>query len=152
MARFFPSIAQLAAFVLSAVLLTVLLIIASSQFALGALIQMGVSIPFAVRLDTTLHDLANMWPLIAPIFGIGLLIAMIVAGFIARWVGILPDLVYALTGFAAVGVTIWALQALFQITAIAATRELEGVIVFCLVGGLTGYIYHRAAVRLSSTR
>ena len=144
-----PWLATVLAYIVSIVLLSVLLSIAAAQFALGALIQIGVAIPFSVRLETTLHDIANMWPLMAPIFGTGLLIALIVASFISRWVQILPDLVFAWAGFAAIATTIFAMKTLFQITPIVATRELDGVIVFSLIGGLCAYAYRQSKLRLT---
>jgi len=144
-----PWLAAILAYILSVVLLTILLSIAATQFALGALIQIGVAIPFAVRLETTLHDIANMWPLLTPIFGFGLLVSLIVAGLISRWVKILPDLVFALAGFAAVATTITAMEMAFQLSGIVATRELNGVIVFSLIGGLSAYAFRQSKLRLT---
>ena len=144
-----PWLAAVLAYILSTALLTVLLSIAAAQFALGALIQIGVAIPFAVRLETTLHDIANMWPMLAPIFGTGLLVSLVVASLIARWVKVLPDLVFALAGFAAVATTIFAMEMALQLSGIVATRNLDGVIVFSLIGGLSAYAYRQSKLRLT---
>ena len=75
---------------------------------------LGVDISFATRVSTTLYDIVSMQPLFGSIFGIGFLIAMLVGHLIAKWVKILPDLVFALAGLASVAVTLWSLTAAFQ--------------------------------------
>ncbi len=121
----------------------------STQFNLGHLVALGADISFATRLSTTLHDIVKMQPLFAAIFGTGLLIALLVGTLITRWVKVLPSLVFALAGFAAVMTTLLALKAAFQITAIGATRELDGFISLCLVGAFAGYVYARVSARLN---
>ncbi len=152
MNSFIPSKANIVGFILSCVFLTLCLVITSTQFALGALIQLGVDISFSTRLDTTLHDLVSMGPVIGILFSIGMLLAIIVGAQIARLVGILPSLVFALAGFAAVLVTITALKSLLDITAIVATRNWDGYLLFWLIGALTGYLYRQISARLTPAK
>ena len=152
MNSFIPSKANIVGFILSCVFLTLCLVITSTQFALGALIPLGVDISFSTRLDTTLHDLVSMGPVIGILFSIGMLLAIIVGAQIARLVGILPSLVFALAGFAAVLVTITALKSLLDITAIVATRNWDGYLLFCLIGALTGYLYRQISARLTPAK
>ncbi len=149
MRNLIPSFGTFARFIVCCVVLTFCLVVTSTQFALGALIDLGVDISFASRVQTTLHDLQSMSPLVGIIFGVGMLIAMIVGSYIARVVGILPGLVFALAGFASVAVTIASTKLAFDITVIVATRHWDGYIAFCLIGALSGYVFHRLASRPS---
>ena len=150
MNRFLPRRAQLLGFLIALVVLNVVGVIISTQFNIGHLLRLGVEVPFSLRLSTTLHDIVSMQPLFGAIFGVGLLVAMIVATLIANWVKILPDMVYGLAGFAAVLVTLMALKAAFQITAIGAAREWDGFLSLCLVGALSGYVYSIAMTRFDA--
>ena len=150
MNRFFLLLAQLLGFLTAFVILNVVGVIISTQFNIGHLLRLGVEVPFSLRLSTTLHDIFSMQPLFGAIFGVGLLIAMIVATLIANWVKILPDVVYALAGFAAILVTLMALKAVFQITAIGAAREWDGFLSLCLVGALSGYVYSIVMTRFDA--
>lgn len=148
MGKFLPRRADVLGFIVALLVLNIIGVIVSTQFNLSHLLALGIDVPFSVRLTTTLHDIVYMQPLFGVIFGIGLLIAMIVGHFIAKLVKILPDLVFALAGFAAIGVTLLALKAAFQITAIGATREWEGFLSLCLVGALSGFAYSAASARI----
>ena len=150
MSRFLPRRAQLLGFLVALLVLNIIGVIISTQFNLGHLLRIGVEVPFSLRLSTTLHDIVSMQPLFGSIFGIGLLIAMVVATLIAKWVKILPDVVFALAGFACVVVTLTALKAAFQITAIGAAREWDGFLSLCLVGALAGYAYSVATARFDA--
>lgn len=149
MTHFIPSKGNIVGFIVSCVFLTICLVVTSTQFALGALIQIGVDISFSTRLHTTLHDLVSMGPVVGILFSIGMLIAIIIGAQIARLVGILPSLVFALAGFAAVMVTITSMKSLLDITAIAATRNWDGYLLFCIIGALTGYVYRQISARLT---
>lgn len=120
-----------------------------TQFNLGHLLALGIDVPFSTRLATTLQDIVSLQPLFGLIFGSGFLIAMITGHFIARWVKILPDLVFVLSGFAAMSVTLFALKAAFDITAIGAAREWDGFLSLCLVGALSGYAFSVLRARLN---
>jgi hypothetical protein len=74
---------------------------------------------------------------------------MIVGSYIAGWVKILPDVVFALAGFAAMAVTLFALKAAFQLTAIGAAREWDGFLSLCVVGALSGYAFSAIVTRLT---
>ena len=141
MQRFLPARAKLLGFVAAFIVLNLTGVAVQTQFNLGHLLALGIDVPFSTRMTTTLHDIGVMQPLFGGIFGSGLLIAMIVGHYISRLVKILPDLVFALAGFAAMAVTLSALKAAFQITAIGAAREWDGFLSLCLVGALAGYVF-----------
>ncbi len=134
-------------FIVAWLVLSQLGIIISTQFVMASLVNMGVEVPFSMRLDTTWHDMVSMMPLFSIIFGTGFLIAMLVGTVLTRWIKILPELVYTLAGFAAVGTTLWSIKTAFQITPIAAARSLTGIIALCLAGAVAGYIYQRMTNR-----
>lgn len=141
MSKFLPSRANGVGFLAGLLVLNIIGVIVSTQFNLGHLLALGVEVSFATRVQTTLFDIASMQPLFGVIFGVGFLIAMIVGHFIAKWVKILPDLVFGLAGFAAVAVTLLALKAAFNLTAIGAAREWDGFLSLALVGALSGYAF-----------
>ena len=135
------------AFIVGWVMLIFLFIFTATQFNLAEIAALGLNVPFADRLATTAHDLVGGLPLIATIFGFGFIIAMPITGIIARWVKILPHVAHALGGFAGVGVTLFALKALFAITPIGAARDVDGFIALCLSGAVAGYVYSALKAR-----
>ena len=94
-------------------------------------------------------DAGSIWRQPDRVIIIGFLIAMIVGHFIAKLVKILPDMVFALAGFAAMAVTLLSMKAVFQITAIGAAREWEGFLSLCVVGALAGYAFSAAKTRFA---
>jgi len=149
MQRFFPNRAQFFGFITAFIVLNVVGATVQTQFNLGHLLALGIDVPFSTRISTTLHDIVSLQPLFGAIFGIGFLIAMIVGHVIAKLVKTQPDLVFALAGFAAMGVTLLALKAAFQITAIGAAREWDGFLSLCVVGALAGYAFSVAKTRFA---
>lgn len=123
---------------------------ATTQFVLARLIDLGIDIPLIVRVSATLDDIAGLLltPLFAPIFGVGLLVAMLVGALIVRFIKIWPKAVFALAGFAAIFTTFLLLRTAFDITPIAAARTTAGTLTMCVIGGLAGYIFGYVAERL----
>ena len=149
MQRFLPNRAQLFGFITAFIVLNVIGATVQTQFNLGHLLALGIDVPFSTRISTTLYDIVSLQPLFGTIFGIGFLIAMIVGHVIAKLVKTLPDLVFALAGFAAMGITLLALKAAYQITAIGAAREWDGFLSLCVVGALAGYAFSVAKTRFA---
>ena len=149
MKRFLPNRAQFLGFITAFIVLNVIGATVQSQFNLGHLLALGIDVPFSTRISTTLHDIVSLQPLFGVIFGIGFLIAMIVGHFIAKLVKILPDMVFALAGFAAMAVTLLSMKSVFQITAIGAAREWDGFLSLCVVGALAGYAFSVAKTRFA---
>lgn len=135
------------AFIVGWVMLIFLFIFTATQFNLAEIAALGLNVPFADRLATTAHDLVGGLPLIATIFGFVFIIAMPITGIMARWVKIFPHVAHALGGFAGVGVTLFALKALFAITPIGAARDIDGFIALCLSGAVAGYVYSALKAR-----
>tara|TARA_B110000977_G_C10980447_1_gene455913 strand:+ start:276 stop:734 length:459 start_codon:yes stop_codon:yes gene_type:complete len=151
MGKFLTTKAQCLGFLAGLLVLNIIGAVVSTQFNLGHLLALGVDIPFGMRLSTTFHDVYKMQPLFGVIFGVGFSIAMVVGHFIAKWVKILPNLVFAISGFTSMLVTLVSLTTIFQITAIGAAREWDGFISLCLVGALAGYTYSLVSTRLKAT-
>ena len=147
MKNILPRRRTILAFIVGWVMLIFLFIFTATQFNLAEIAALGLNVPFADRLATTAHDLVGGLPLIATIFGFGFIIAMPITGIIARWVKILPHVAHALGGFAGVGVTLFALKALFSITPIGAARDIDGFIALCLSGAVAGYVYSALKAR-----
>ena len=147
MKNIFPRRQTVLAFIVGWVMLIFLFIFTATQFNLAEIAALGLNVPFADRLATTAHDLVGGLPLIATIFGFVFIIAMPITGIIARWVKILPHVAHALGGFAGVGVTLFALKALFAITPIGAARDIDGFIALCLSGAVAGYVYSALKAR-----
>ena len=120
MSKFLPSRANGIGFLVGLLVLNIIGVIVSTQFNLGHLLALGVEVSFATRIQTTLFDIASMQPLFGAIFGTGFLIAMVVGHFIAKWVKVLPDLVFALAGFAAIWTMISIMNQALPVTGIAA--------------------------------
>ncbi|MCH1569368.1 MAG: hypothetical protein L7U47_08145 [Alphaproteobacteria bacterium] len=151
MQRILPNKSQALGFLAALIFLNVVGAAVQTQFNIGHLLALGIEVPFSKRLTTTLQDIVYLQPLFGIIFGIGFLAAMIVGSYIAGWVKILPDLVFALAGFAAMGATLFSLKAAFLLTPIGAAREWDGFLSLCVVGALSGYAFSIVAARLNRT-
>lgn len=137
------------AFLASAAVTAALGAAASTQFVLAALADLGATIPLGIRLAMTFDDIAGMGPLYAVIVAVAFLIAFLVAAWLVRWrASRRRATVYALAGAAAVLMTLLLMRATFDITAIAGTRTLAGVLVQGLMGAVGGYVF----ARLSGSR
>ena len=134
-------------FIVGWVMLIFLFIVTATQFNLAEIAALGLNVPFADRLATTVQDLVSGLPLIAIIFGFGFLIAMPVASMVSRWIKILPHVAHALGGFTGVAVTLFTLKALVAITPIGAARDIDGFIALCLSGAIAGYVYSALKAR-----
>lgn len=141
MRNLLPRWRQVLAYILAVTFFVVVGISVSTQFVLGKVIEMGLPVSLSMRIQTTLQDILGMAPLFSAIFGLGLLISLIVGHVIARYLPRLKTPVFVSSTFTAIVVTLLAMEVSFGITAIAATRDSQGFIALCLVGGLSGYLY-----------
>ncbi len=111
-----------------------------TQFNLAAITALGVPVPPALRLRTTLQDLAGFAPLLAAVAGAGLLIALPAAAWLVRRLQ-RPGLLYTLAGAVAVATAILLMNALLSVTAIGATRSLAGFLALAACGALGGWTF-----------
>ena len=135
-------------FIVSLLVLIVLGSIASTHFVLQALSDIGTEIPFADRMSMTLQDIVGIAPLYGVIFGVGLLIAFLVAIFVTRLAPSLRWLVYLVAGGTAMAVTLITLQVAFDgIMPISGARSAAGFIAQIFAGAIAGYVFARLTPR-----
>lgn len=118
--------------------------IVQTQFNLAAIAKLGAPVPIALRLQTTLQDLAGFAPMLAAVAGAGLLVALPVAAWLGRRLA-RPVLLYTLAGAAVIAVAILLMNGVLPVTAIAATRSMAGFLALTACGALGGWTFSRLA-------
>jgi len=136
---------------LAAVLVgTILVSVTNTHIDLQALIAIGAEIPLTVRLDAIARDLAGFGPTLGALTAIGFAIALPVAGLIARRLG--PgwrSVGFFLAGAVAIIVMISAITIYYRavlgslITPVASSREISGLLMLSLGGGVAGLLFSR---------
>ena len=115
--------------------------IVQTQFNLAAIQATGAPVPFDLRLQVTLQDLAGFAPMLAGIAAAAFLVGFVVAApLVRRWPRHRGGL-YTLAGGVAVTTAILLMNLLLPITVIGATRSLPGVAALGLSGALGGRVY-----------
>ena len=94
-----PILKLIYAFVPAMVVLNLLGITLVTSFAMMEIISMGVDVPNNVWLATISHDLVNLSPLYSTIFGVGLIISLIVAALISKFLTLNRYLIDVKAGF-----------------------------------------------------
>ncbi len=150
MKEFLPTARHIIGFIISVIAFIVIGCAVSTQFNLAEISALGLAIPLSTRLQTTAQDIVGMAPLFGAIFGTGLLISQIVSGQITRFLPRLRTQIYITAGFVAVTTTLVLMKMVFNITAIAATRSMDGFIALGLVGSLAGYIFAKSSLKRTS--
>jgi len=115
-----------------------------TQFNLAAVASLDGPVPFHLRIETTMLDLAGFAPALALIVAVGFAIAFPVAAWLARrWrLGSVPRLLlYALAGATAVATPIFLMNHLLSMAPIAATRDTAGLLLLCSGGALGGSLF-----------
>lgn len=118
--------------------------IVQTQFNLAAIAMLGAPVPIALRLQTTLQDLAGFAPMLAAVAGAGLLVALPVAAWLGQRLA-RPVLLYTLAGAAVIAVAILLMNGVLPVTAIAATRSMAGFLALTACGALGGWTFSRLA-------
>lgn len=113
-----------------------------SQGNIAAVIGMGFEITFSHRLEALVHDITHMYDLYLPLVAIGLLIALLVAAAIIRFVPDLRFIGYVSAGFVGMIALHVILKAVLGLSGIAPTREMLGLILQGIAGGCGGLVYH----------
>jgi hypothetical protein len=130
-------------FGVAAAVATVLASVLQTQFNLAALQALGAEVPFGVRLDATLADLAGFPPTFGPLVLAAFLVAFLVTALLRRWVTARRTALYALAGAVAVLAMILIMQAVFGLQPIAAARGLFGFASLLLAGAAGGAVFAR---------
>jgi hypothetical protein len=138
--------------------------VVQTQLNLERIVELGVSLSLEQRVETTLADLVGFAPLWAIIVAAGMLVALLVAGALARrWPHASLGL-HLLAGFTAPLAALVIMNAMLPVTAIAAARGWAGIILISAPGAIGGWLYwlllqrqkgqnfHQAAQRSSSSQ
>ena len=112
-----------------------------SQLTLGAVERMGQQVVWRERLTVFAHDLMYFAPLWAAIMALGLLLAFLVAGWLARRSPFRRPALFPLAGLAAVLAALGLMEVMLPVTAIGAAGSLAGVVGLSLGGALAGGVY-----------
>ena len=125
----------------------VLSVLMYTQLNLGNLVEMGLEVPFAVRMSAAGHDLLGMSILYLPMIAVGLLVGFLIAGIVLRWLPQLETLGYIVAGF----IGIWALIEIttlpFSTHLIPVTRTTVGLLTQCVAGAAGGWVFATLLIR-----
>lgn len=126
----------------TAVLVTTVMasVIQSWQVQSG-LINLGVTIPPGLALETALHDFTGMALPVLSVFGVALALAFLAASWLKPRVPLLAPIAWPLAGAAAVGTTLGFMHAQFSMTPLAGARGPDGFILFCTAGAVGGFVF-----------
>lgn len=130
----------LGAYVIGVVVAYVFAAVAATQSVMARLNDMGVEVSFAVRLQTTLQDLAGMAAMYLPIIAAALAVAFPVAALVSRYLPRWRGLGYPLAGGVAILAIHFLLNQTFNITPVAAARTPLGLAFQALAGVVGGYV------------
>lgn len=118
--------------------------IASAQFVVAALGDVGAVVPLGERLALSGKDLIGLMPLYMIFIALGFLIAFFAGALLLRFAPLPRPVTYVVAGMTAMGVMLWAMeQVFFGVPVIAGARSTAGFIVQILCGGLGGYVFAR---------
>lgn len=131
----------LLAWLAAVILVTLLGSVVQTQFNLARITRLDGAVPWAARIETTLFDLGHFAPIWAAIMALAMVIAMPVAGLMARRWRAYRGLLYPLAGFVAVCVALFVVNAMLPVTPIGAARTWTGMISMALPGALAGWVY-----------
>ncbi|WP_232364490.1 hypothetical protein [Salinimonas lutimaris] len=111
-----------------------------TQRVLYGLSEVGVSIPLADRLSTTLFDYWGLLPVYGPAIALALLIAMLIVQLLSHFIG--ARVILGLIGGAtAMAVMLISMQPIMGVTLIAGARETMGVVLQCVAGASGGVLF-----------
>ncbi len=129
------------AFLIAVLVGTLLATAASSYYVLVGLEQLGVEIPPDERTAMITHDLMGMGPLYGPVIGIGLLIAFLIAGLIARFMPAVRSTGFVLAGAVAMAAILYFTGQIFDTVIIAGARSQAGYVAQLASGAIAGLVF-----------
>ena len=137
----------LLAWLLAAAVAAALGSIIQTQFNLARLAALGAPAGIVARLQTTLQDLVGFAPMFGLVAAAGFIPAFLVAALLAHRLPRQRNALYALAGAAAVLVAVTAMNAMFPITPIGATRSAWGLAALAVAGLPGGLAFAALAPR-----
>ncbi len=115
--------------------------IAITQMNLASLQEMGASIPWSVRLNTTWLDLQGLMMPYLVLVSIAALIAFLVTGQISRFFPAHRVWLYTLAGIVALMALHLILKAVLGLWGVAGARPMSGLILQGLAGAIGGWAF-----------
>lgn len=129
------------AFVPAMVILNLLGISLVTSFAMMEIIYMGIDVPNNVWLATISHDLVHLSPLYSTIFGIGLIISLIVAAQISRFLTLNRYFIDVTAGIVSAITALTLMNNLLGVTPIGASRTMTGLVALSACSGLAALTF-----------
>ena len=129
------------AFVPAMVILNLLGISLVTSFAMMEIIYMGIDVPNNVWLATISHDLVHLSPLYSTIFGIGLIISLIVAAQISRFLTLNRYFIDVTAGIVSAITAVTLMNNLLGVTPIGASRTMTGLLALSACSGLAALTF-----------
>ena len=117
----------------------------STQGNLARVQAMGLDVDLGTRVTTSLQDIVGMASSYLLLIAVAFVIALPVAGWLARRLPGQRVLLFVLAGFVAIAGLHLALQSELGIHVIPVTRSLAGLLGQCLAGAVGAYLYVRLA-------
>ena len=115
----------------------------ATQFILGNVAAMGMDVTAGVRLHATVHDVMGLATSYLPLVSIAFLIALPVAGQLAKWFPAQRMVLFILAGAVGVVALHLLMKAALGLSGIAATRTVAGLLSQGLAGAVGGYMFYR---------
>jgi hypothetical protein len=134
---------RLLAFFPAVVLATFLATTASTLSVLLRLRKLDVDVTAADALRAVAHDWVGMGPTYGALIAVGFLVALLVAGALARLLPAARGFLYALAGAAAIATILLSMRTIFEITPIAGARSATGLAVQSLAGAIGTWFFAR---------
>jgi hypothetical protein len=107
----------------------------------SGLIDLGINIPAGLALETALRDFTGLLVPLLLVFGLGLLLAFALAGWLKPKVPLLAPIAWPLAGGCAIAAVLALMHAQFQMTPLAGARGADGFVLFCLAGAIGGFVF-----------
>ena len=136
-------------FILTVIVTTILACIIGTQFVLADLSDIGVLIPFAVRIATTWYDIVNLGFIPSPSFGfsygqvitVGFLIAFLAAAAVSHYLPQFRVVIFTVAGAVAFLTQLELSSFSFGVTMFAFARTPLGLAAQALAGALGGWLF-----------
>lgn len=127
----------------AAVLVTfVLASIFATQFIMGNLQDMGMTVTFSDRFSATLHDIEGLSGIYLPLIAISFIISLPVAAGVIKFAPNMRLIGYVLAGAVGLVALHLIMKAALGLTGIAATRTVMGLLSQGLAGAIGGYLFY----------
>lgn len=104
---------------------------------------MGMDVLFIERLQATGHDMLGMATSYLPLMLLAFIVALPIAAGLNRWLPRGRGALYTIAGFTAVVALHLIMKAVLGLNGVAAVRELHGLLLQGLAGGIGGYLFSR---------